>query len=338
MMSELTTADELTLESARNVYLGVDKTDEVTVNRWSKYGHDRLYIDGPAKFDKNSTYLDLQTGEAEDVPPGKDVETELEGDTLTIKVSNSRNGHTYTIVVHVEGEGFEPVEDNDDDDNEDDDGTDDSESDGQELVADGGRETDADLNDHIDDGTIEDAIAQHDDSDHPDALTVDDVREMLTVVGQSHREGWDITMDNLEDDDTRLVAETDDLLVLDTGDVETTIEDYELVTGDELDTIERRVLSQVIHALAGEHAPEHNWGVSYPLVMVKHDGVGDGQRYVEAVINSLCERGLSPGQAWAYYGVEIRGHSRNQWARRMGYDDHSTVSEAVRKAKQKLGA
>lgn len=225
-----------------------------------------------------------------------------------------------------------------DNDDEEDDGTDDSESDDQELVADGGRETDADLNEHVDDGTIEDAIAQHDDPDHPDSLTVADVREMLAVVSESHREGWDVTMDNLEDDDTRLVAETDDLLVLDTGDVDTNIEDYELVTGDELDTIERRVLSQVIHALTCEHALEHNWGVAYPLVMVKHDGIGDGQRYVEAVINSLCERGLSPGQAWAYYGVEIRGHSRNQWARRMGYDDHSTVSQAVRKAKEKLGA
>ncbi|MFW5896198.1 MAG: hypothetical protein ACOCUA_02320 [archaeon] len=193
------------------------------------------------------------------------------------------------------------------------------------------------LNDYIDDGTIEAAIDQYDDPDHPDALTVADVREMLAVVSQSHREGWDITMDNVEDGDTRLVAETDDLLVLDTGAHETAIEDYELVTGEDLDTIERRVLSQVIHALAGEHAPEHNWGVAHPAVMVKHDGVGDGERYVEAVINSLCDRGLSPGQAWAYYGVEIRGNSRNQWARRMGYDDHSTVSESVRKAKAKLG-
>lgn len=70
------------------------------------------------------------------------------------------------------------------------------------------------------------------------------------------------------------------------------------------------------------------WGVA------KSDGIEDGQQYAEAVINGLLRRGLSPGQAWAYYGVEIRGNSRNSWATRCGYSDHSAVSEAVRKAKQ----
>lgn len=56
----------------------------------------------------------------------------------------------------------------------------------------------------------------------------------------------------------------------------------------------------------------------------------------DEVINTLLRRGLSPGQAWAYYGVEILNNSRNQWAEECGYSDHSAVSEAVRKAKSKL--
>jgi hypothetical protein len=56
----------------------------------------------------------------------------------------------------------------------------------------------------------------------------------------------------------------------------------------------------------------------------------------EEVINPLLRAGLSPGQAWAYYGVEIKDHSRNEWAKRCGYSDHSAVSEPLRKAKGKL--
>lgn len=53
----------------------------------------------------------------------------------------------------------------------------------------------------------------------------------------------------------------------------------------------------------------------------------------DEVINTLLQNGLSPGQAWAFYGVEILGNSRNKWAKKCGYSDHSAISEAVRKAK-----
>lgn len=57
---------------------------------------------------------------------------------------------------------------------------------------------------------------------------------------------------------------------------------------------------------------------------------------VEEFINVLLQRGLSPGQAWAYYGVEVREHSRNEWSKKCGYSDHSAVSEPLRKAMEKL--
>lgn len=57
---------------------------------------------------------------------------------------------------------------------------------------------------------------------------------------------------------------------------------------------------------------------------------------VEAIINRLIEAGLSPGQAWSYYGVEVRGHSRNEWSKKCGYSNHSAVSEPLRKANDKL--
>lgn len=73
------------------------------------------------------------------------------------------------------------------------------------------------------------------------------------------------------------------------------------------------------------------------MVAGKPADFDQAQRFIEAVINGLISRGLSPGQQWAYYGVIIRGNSRNQWAQRGGYADRSAVSEAARKAKGKIG-
>ena len=80
----------------------------------------------------------------------------------------------------------------------------------------------------------------------------------------------------------------------------------------------------------------YNWGYSSPLVIAKPDDFNSSRLFIEAIINRYINEGLSPRQAWAYYGVEIRDNSRNRWAKRCGYSDHSAVSEAVRKAKKKL--
>ena len=94
-------------------------------------------------------------------------------------------------------------------------------------------------------------------------------------------------------------------------------------------------VSGVMHSVA-KRLTDYIWGYSHPLVIAKPDDFDSGRRFSEAVVNGLINEGLSPGQAWAYYGVEIRDNSRNQWAKRCGYFDHWAVSEAVRKAKKKL--
>lgn len=54
------------------------------------------------------------------------------------------------------------------------------------------------------------------------------------------------------------------------------------------------------------------------------------------VVNALQHHGLTPAQSWAYYGVVLEGNSRNKWADELGHSDHSAVSQAVRKAKEKI--
>lgn len=189
----------------------------------------------------------------------------------------------------------------------------------------------------VTDAEIEAAIEEQDDPDHPDALTVPEVRELLDHVQHAAEQGWGVYMDNLEDGAMELIHEDSNLLVFATGDRPLYTEELEQTyDGDvTVDSVAKQVVSAAIHK-AANRLTDYNWGVQYPLVVAMPEGVEGGQRYVEAAINNLLKRGLSPGQAWAFYGVEIRGHSRNQWASRCGYNDHSAVSEPLRKAHEKL--
>lgn len=191
---------------------------------------------------------------------------------------------------------------------------------------------------HVSDGTIGDAIAQHDDPGHPDATTVEEVRMLLEWLQHDAEQWWPELMDNIERGDSRAVAEIGDLVIISTGEHDTTRErlaDYEAMHETTLDDATVSVVSHVIHEVAREHS-DHDWGVAYPLVVRKPDGTDGGQGYVEAVINALTSAGLSPGQAWAVYGVNVRDNSQSSWASRMGRSQQ-TVSEQLESARRKAG-
>jgi len=320
-MFELTDAANIELESATNELLSVDRTDEAAANRWTKYGYDRLYLEGPAKFEKNSTYVNLKTGELEDAPSRKhSAEVTVEGETATVEIHKDGKGHIYTLTLTVGGEDFNPVKDGDDSEDE------------PEMACDGGE----DVTYHVDDETSEDAIAQHDDRDHEDATAVERVRDLLAAIQESAEEGWYEYVDHIEDGDWQVIAETDDTVLLDTGETQICHQEIELHPEAEYrGEIERDVINGLMHELAADIS-DRRWPATYPLVVRKPEGAEDGQQYVEAVINSLMRRDLSPGQAWAYYGVEIRGESMNRWGKRKGDYDHKNVSDALEKAKGKL--
>lgn len=318
-MDDLTAADGFELESADKN--DRDKTDDYSINRWSKKG-DRLYLDDDSKLDKHNVYVDLETATVEGAPSSTwSTDVTVEGDTLTVTVERGKvRTKTTTFVVRIEAEEF-GVDDLDDGEPEDE----------PEVATDGGEN----VTEHVSDETIAARIEQHDDPDHPDATTVEEVRALLAHLQTAVDEGWAEYMDQIEDGTIEVVAETDDLLVLDTGEHKMCDEEIGRTYSDDVDGPAMAVLDGVMHDLARQHS-DHNWGATYPLVVRKPEGFGAGQRYVEAVMLSLMRRGLSPGQAWAYYGVEIRGNSRNSWASRCGYSDHSAVSEPLRKAHDKV--
>lgn len=314
-MSELTDADRFELVEARHKDRG-DVTEHVTIDRWIKYGKDRLYLNGLKTGDG---WLSLKTGDSGgDKWTKVSADYELEGDELTITVGNRST--IYTLVVRVHGDDFGPVEDDGDED-----------EDNPVIVADGGE----DVTEHFDDETIEDAIQQHDDHDHEDALSVPEVRDILVKIQQSVEEFWGEWVDNIESGDSTVVAETEDLIILDTGEINVVHQEMEHHPDIDDDQIARSIVTTVMHQ-AIPRSVDHDYQVTYPFIVRKPENFDAGQEYVETVVNGLQRRGLSPGQAWAYYGVDIRGNSRNSWGVRKGDHDHKNVSDALEKAKAKL--
>jgi len=193
--------------------------------------------------------------------------------------------------------------------------------------------TDA-LNAEQTDDQIAAQIATHDDPNHAGATTVGRVRDLLAALAEATQEGWDEYIGGLGDS-SHVICETDDLVLVDTG--ETRVYDIEIehLPHAGYRDVERDVINAVMHELANALS-DRRWPASHPMVLAKPDSFGAGQDYVEAVINSLQSEGLSPGQAWAFYGVEIKGQSQSAWARRQGREQQQ-ISKAIKSAKSKLG-
>jgi len=188
----------------------------------------------------------------------------------------------------------------------------------------------------VDDETIRAAIAQNDDPDHPDALTVDEVQELLDYLQKGSEIAFDVYMDHVENGDAQVVHEDKELIILSTGEHNWVSEELGMYEGDvTVDKTAKTVVTQIFHSLARDRC-DHNWSTSYPFVIAKPEDFDAGQYYVEAIVNGLQNRGLSPGQAWAVYGVRIRDNSMNAWGHRKGDHDHKNVSDALEKAGDKI--
>jgi len=189
---------------------------------------------------------------------------------------------------------------------------------------------------YITDAQIEQAIASQDGPlDHPRTASVDEVREALEWVQRGVLEDWSGWCHGIENGEHEVIAETDAVIVFATG--ETCVPTRDLTQHYDGELGER--VPDIVNALHHDVArglSDYDWGYVYPLVVAKPDSFDAGQQYVEAVVNGLQARGLSPGQAWAYYGVEIRGNSMKRWGARKGDYDHKNVSDALTKAREKL--
>jgi len=185
---------------------------------------------------------------------------------------------------------------------------------------------------HITDDAIEAAIQQHDDPDHEDALTIEDVRQLLGVVQQDAEMGWSEYMTHIEDGDWAVVADAGDTLVLSTGTRKTYHHDIldrlaDDVTDVAYDSVARDVVSAAMHNAAGR-LTDYDWSVEYPLVVRKPEGVQDGEQYVLAALAQEIREHGSVAAAVDSFVLEATGHTQSSWADRTGRNQ-SSVSRNV---------
>ena len=171
-------------------------------------------------------------------------------------------------------------------------------------------------------------------------LSRNDCDDLLEAINEEVEDYWSEQMKAVENGNLKFVDITEDALILSdqTGEFWQTQFDalvsFADLIGVEFDGVPETIVAA--HHNAAYRLTDFNWSNSNPVVMGKPSDFNAAQLFVESLINYLISEGLTPGQAWSYYAVEIRGFSRNSWAKRRGYSDHSTVSQAVRKAKEKI--
>lgn len=112
----LTEADNIELEAFYDDRVKQDwGREKLDIDRWTKYGHDRLYINsGIPKANKYSLYVDLETHEivSNNTSKHSGGNVEINGDEATITIEESKGKYEHEITVTLNGDEFEPVEDN----------------------------------------------------------------------------------------------------------------------------------------------------------------------------------------------------------------------------------
>jgi hypothetical protein len=103
----------------------IDAADDITLDRWTKYGHDRLYINGA----RVEPYIDLEDGSLGDTGRVR-VDTDFDGDTVTVEIGDE-DGHSRHDVIVISLSGGVDEDDEESDDEQEDDGEPETDADGE---------------------------------------------------------------------------------------------------------------------------------------------------------------------------------------------------------------
>ena len=172
---------------------------------------------------------------------------------------------------------------------------------------------------------IEDAIERHDDVDHPDANTVEDVVAALDAVNADIIEHLDLHEDAIDDGAHEVVHEDDESIVLaDPGHFWT--EQFEAIDGVGGDILQTIVIN--LHHVAARARCDHNWSVSQPVVIAKPEATQQGEQHVLREIARRTNELGSVARAVDTLAVETHGGRQSTWANVTGRNE-STVSRTT---------
>ncbi len=196
--------------------------------------------------------------------------------------------------------------------------------------------TDPDRSDQrITDDEIEAVIDHYDDPSHPDALTVETARGHLETIQRWFLDEWETRLLDVRERRLEIASDVGDSIVF--HDPKRRIWNRLLDDLNLYDSVDRTVL-RVIHHRAGERIAGASFDGTDPIVVAKPRRTDAGQRFLEAVVGALTDAGLAHAEAWAYYGIEIRGYEAKEWKDSGFTDDRIGLADAVERAREKLDA
>lgn len=183
----------------------------------------------------------------------------------------------------------------------------------------------------VDDETIKTALA---DEGATEYLSVETIRDILAEVQSGMVHTWGALLDRVREGDVQLLSAGEVFVFATDAGCELDEAIAHAPTMERLSKADRDVARRVvrlIHHDIAERTTDYNWAYSDTLVLGQSGLDAEaGVDLADAYINGLVARGATPGQAWSYWGVEIRGESQLGWARQVDRDQ-STISEQVGK-------
>lgn len=168
---------------------------------------------------------------------------------------------------------------------------------------------------------IEDAIAQHDDPDHKDANTVDDVVAALNAINADIIDHLDLHEDPIDDSAHEVVHEDSEMIVLADLSGHFWNEQFKSMGGFEDDILQTLVIS--LHHTAARNVCDYNWSVSYPIVITKPDDTQQGEQHVLREIARRTDELGSVARAVDTLAVETHDIQQSTWANLTGREDSS---------------
>lgn len=186
---------------------------------------------------------------------------------------------------------------------------------------------------HVDDEVIAAVVDHYDDPEHPDALSVEEVRELLGDLQVAVDDDWDDVLEAVRERRVRVTVDEGDVVVF--RDTERRLWNDLLDDVGVTDRVARTVL-RVTHHQTADRLVDRRFEGSDPLVVRKPARAEAGQRFVEAAVESLLRQGVPPEEAWAYYCVDVRGLSGRELVERGAFEDRLSVADAVETARDRL--
>jgi len=285
---------------------GTERDWNADVNRWAKGGNDRLYIDG-CKFVE---YIDLDSllvlGKGSNV----DASADIDGDTLTVEIvhDDGINHKKWTATFQLPDDLAEETDD-----------TDAAEELESELVADGGEDVTSDLSDERIEESIEKKAGTH-----PDAPTVEEVRDTLAAINHNVVEWWDAHQDAIDDGAHAIVHESADVIVFADVSGQFWSEQFDSMG---IEKPLRSIVTSLHHSLADEHA-SRSWVAHYPVVVRKPQNFRVGEKHLLRTIARRTDELGTVSRAVDLLATEEFGWSKSNWARLTGRNP-STVTRTT---------